>query len=158
MTISMHIKLTLRAGFGVYDSPFSRIPLTNIFYNSRISCVIMVKLQEFWNWSPSSSDLCACANNTLFRQLQFADQHLFLKVKTMSKFEIWGYSQYETSPGKSIQQNNFNDDVIFEFLLMSAKMFSSLENKYESRDQSDDTTNHHLLSRKISDFSFSVIL
>ena len=70
----------------------------------------------------------------------------------MSYFEIWGYYQYQTSPGKSIQQNNFNDDVIFESLLMSAKMFSSLENKYESRDQSDDTTNHHLLSQNISEF------
>ena len=75
----------------------------------------------------------------------------------MPYFGIKRCYQLETFASKSPWQKKLIHDIIFPFLMKSAKMILGLLNTYGSRDQSDGVIYQHLLSRVISSVSFCFI-
>ena len=75
----------------------------------------------------------------------------------MPHFGIWRWYQLETFASKSSWQKNLIHDIIFRFLMTSAKMISRLLNTYGSLDQSNGVIYQRLLSSGISAENFCFI-
>ena len=72
----------------------------------------------------------------------------------MPHFGIWRWYQREIVASKSSWQKNLIHDIIFRFLMTSAKMISGLLNTYGSLDQRNGVIYQHLLSSGTSAENF----
>ena len=66
------------------------------------------------------------------------------KWRTIPHFKIYRWYQLEVITSRSDRQKNLIDDVVFQFLLMSAKMVSGLQNTQGSCGLKDDIISQHL--------------
>ena len=89
-------------------------------------------------------------------KLQFTDQNLLAKIKTMLYLGIQSSDPLETLTSKSPWQKKLNDDVIFQILLTYQQKWFLVCKKYMGH-VTKVMVNQHLLSRGISGLSFNFI-